>query len=70
MDEVLVVISGERGTEAIQAVCRSQEQVDALFKERGVAKGVNSYFPDEYWGVDESSGGMVEWGVVAAPFFE
>jgi|GEM_PF-6899304 len=67
MKEVLVVISGERGTERIEAVAETQEQVNTLFEERGVAKGVNSYFPDDFWG-EEESGLKVEWKVIKAPF--
>jgi hypothetical protein len=68
VDEVLVVISGERDNETVEAVAESQEQVDALFEAKGVAKGVNPYFPDEHYGRNDFNGGLDQWWVVRVPF--
>lgn len=66
--QVLVVISGERGTETVEAVCARQAQVEVLFAERGVRKGANPHFPDEFWGRNDFNGGLDQWTVVSAPF--
>lgn len=67
-NEVLVVFSGERDNERVEAVCAAQEQVDALFGERGVEKGKNPHFPDEHWGKNDFNGGLDRWTVVSVPF--
>lgn len=68
--EVLVLISGERGSEYTEAVAHSQGEAERYLKDRGVAKGRNPHFPDEYWGPGSGCSYEVGWSIVPAPMLD